>query len=70
MSKRLNTPSLSIEILPVKDLLPYQRALRKNAKAVERMVASIREYGFKIPLLVSEQRSSSTASFASKQRRS
>jgi ParB-like chromosome segregation protein Spo0J len=56
MSKRLNTPSLSIEILPVKDLLPYQRALRNNAKAVERMVASIREYGFKIPLLVSGQK--------------
>jgi hypothetical protein len=46
---------LKVEFLPIKDLLPYQRALRKNAKAVERMVASIREYGFKIPLLVSEQ---------------
>ena len=52
---KTSIPQLEIQIVPVRNLLPYQRALRKNAKAVDRMVASIREYGFKIPLLVSEQ---------------
>jgi len=32
-------------------LVPYSRTLRKNDDAVERMVASIREFGFKIPIL-------------------
>ena len=52
---KTSIPQLEIQIVPVRNLLPYQRALRKNAKAVGRMIASIREYGFKIPLLVSEQ---------------
>jgi len=33
-------------------LIPYARKLRKNDSAVARMIAAIKEYGFKIPLLV------------------
>jgi hypothetical protein len=32
-------------------LVPYAKNLRKNDKAVDRMVASIQEFGFKIPIL-------------------
>src|SRR5450432_3117117 len=32
-------------------LVPYARNPRKNDAAVDRMAASIREYGFKIPVL-------------------
>ena len=33
-------------------LIPYVRKLRSNDSAVARMIAAIKEYGFKIPLLV------------------
>ncbi len=32
-------------------LVPYARNPRKNDAAVDRMVASIQEFGFKIPVL-------------------
>ena len=35
----------------VEDLVPYERNPRKNDRALNRMVASIKEYGFKIPIL-------------------
>jgi ParB-like chromosome segregation protein Spo0J len=43
-----------VEILtrPVVALVPYTRHLRKNDHAVQRMVASIQQFGFKIPVLV------------------
>src|ERR1700674_2388162 len=34
------------------ELTPYDRNPRKNDRAVNRMIASIKEFGFKIPLLV------------------
>ena len=40
-----------IHIWPIERLVFYARNPRKNDTAVERMVASIREYGFKIPVL-------------------
>lgn len=43
---------LKLEQWPVDRLSTYKRTLRKNDHAVERMVDSIREFGFKIPLLV------------------
>jgi DNA modification methylase len=52
--RNTSLPHIEIEIRPLKDLSPYKAALRKNARAVERMVGSIQTYGFKIPLLVSE----------------
>ena len=37
---------------PIDRLIPYARNPRKNDQAVDRMCASIREFGFKIPCLV------------------
>jgi hypothetical protein len=41
-----------VEIWPIDRLVPYERNPRKNDQAVDRMCASIREFGFKIPCLV------------------
>src|SRR5258706_16083919 len=41
-----------IEYWPVARLIPYARNPRKNDAAVDRMCASIREFGFKVPCLV------------------
>jgi DNA modification methylase len=43
---------MEIQIWPIDRLIPYARNPRKNDAAVDRMVASIREFGFKIPCLV------------------
>jgi hypothetical protein len=43
---------LEIQYWRVADLIPYARNPRKNDDAVERMVASIREFGFRVPLLI------------------
>lgn len=40
-----------VEMWPVDKLIPYARNPRKNDQAVTRMVSSIREFGFKIPVL-------------------
>ena len=40
-----------IEYWPVARLVFYARNPRKNDAAVDRMIASIREFGFKIPVL-------------------
>jgi len=41
-----------METWPIDRLIPYARNPRKNDQAVDRMCASIREFGFKIPCLV------------------
>jgi ParB-like chromosome segregation protein Spo0J len=41
----------NIELWPIDKLIFYARNPRKNDAAVDRMVASIREFGFKIPVL-------------------
>lgn len=41
-----------ILLWPIDKLIPYARNPRKNDAAVDRMAASIREFGFKIPCLV------------------
>ncbi len=46
----MNT-TMEIQTWPVERLVPYIRNPRKNDGAVDRMVASIREFGFKIPVL-------------------
>lgn len=49
----MTAPSASkIEIWPIDRLIPYQRNPRKNDAAVDRMCGSIREFGFKVPVLV------------------
>jgi ParB-like chromosome segregation protein Spo0J len=45
------TAQLEIQIWSIDRLREYARNPRKNDGAVDRMVASIREFGFKIPVL-------------------
>jgi hypothetical protein len=45
-------PPIEIQIWPIDKLVAYARNPRKNDAAVDRMCASIREFGFKIPCLV------------------
>ena len=40
-----------VEMWPISRLIPYVRNPRRNDAAVDRMCASIREFGFKIPVL-------------------
>lgn len=40
-----------IESWPIERLVKYARNPRRNDSAVDRMCASIREFGFKIPIL-------------------
>ena len=40
-----------VELWPIGKLVPYIRNPRNNDAAVDRMVASIQEFGFKIPIL-------------------
>jgi hypothetical protein len=44
-------PTQNIEIWPIDRLVHYARNPRKNDGAVDRMCSSIREFGFKIPVL-------------------
>jgi DNA modification methylase len=43
--------NLKMEIWPIDKLQPYGRNPRKNDKAVDKMVAAINEYGFRIPIV-------------------
>jgi len=45
------TLTTHIELWPIEKLIFYARNPRKNDAAVDRMMASIREFGFKIPVL-------------------
>jgi DNA modification methylase len=45
------SPALAILIWHIDKFIPYARNPRKNDAAVDRMCASIREFGFKVPVL-------------------
>ena len=47
----ISSSATSIELWPIERLVEYVRNPRKNDSAVDRMCASIREFGFKIPVL-------------------
>jgi hypothetical protein len=47
----LQNSSRDIELWPIERLVEYPRNPRKNDGAVDRMCSSIREFGFKIPVL-------------------
>ena len=49
---QISSTPLRMETWPIGRLIPYARNPRKNDGAVDRMCASIREFGFKIPCLV------------------
>src|SRR6185295_4330085 len=42
---------LGVEYWPIERLKPYERNPRKNDKAVDQIRASIREFGFAVPIL-------------------
>lgn len=42
---------LIVEMWPVERLVPYARNPRKNDEQVGKMAASIREFGFRIPIV-------------------
>src|SRR6202040_407687 len=52
LSQETAVQSWQIQIWPIDRLVFYARNPRKNDAAVDRMCSSIREFGFKIPLLV------------------
>ena len=41
----------TVELCPLNRLVAYQRNPRKNEQAVDRMVAAIQQFGFKVPIL-------------------
>ena len=43
---------MQIEEMRVADLIPYENNPRKNDEAVEAVAASIKEFGFKVPIIV------------------
>ena len=43
---------MKIEMIRTADLIPYEHNPRKNEKAVEKVANSIREFGFKSPIIV------------------
>ena len=43
---------MNIQTLPLKDIHPYASNPRKKAEAVKGVVASIREFGFLVPLVI------------------
>ena len=47
----MKSQEIVVESYPIEKLVPYQRNPRKNDRAVGRMIASIQEFGFKIPIL-------------------
>src|SRR5689334_2777482 len=44
--------NMQIDFRKIETLVPYARNPRRNDHAVQQMVASIREFGFKIPILI------------------
>jgi len=54
----MTSPSIAqtIENWPIERLVEYPRNPRKNGAAVDGMCASIREFGFKIPILARSDR--------------
>src|SRR5579871_2351309 len=49
--EHLQADALDLQRWPIDNFVPYARNPRKNDSAVDRMAASINEYGFKIPVL-------------------
>jgi site-specific DNA-methyltransferase (adenine-specific) len=43
---------MQIKMVPIADIIPYENNPRKNSEAVKYVVNSIREFGFKIPMVL------------------
>ena len=46
---------MKIQMISVSDIKPYERNPRKNEKAVDVVAASIKEYGFKQPVILNNE---------------
>ena len=47
---------IAIEMMPVADIIPYENNPRNNDNAVEAVAASIREFGFKVPMIIDKNK--------------
>ena len=45
-----------IEFLPISEVLPYAKNPRKNEKSVKFVKESIRQFGFKVPIIIDSKR--------------
>lgn len=45
---------MQIEMVPITDLVPYANNPRRNARSVAGVASSIREFGFKIPMVIDQ----------------
>ena len=43
---------MEIENIPISEIIPYEKNPRKNEKAVEIVAKSIKEFGFKVPIIL------------------
>lgn len=50
MSKNLN-----VKMMPIGDVVPYEKNPRLNDQAVDAVASSIREFGFKVPIVVDDK---------------
>ena len=48
---------MKIDLIPIGDVIPYDNNPRKNDKAVEIVKKSIKEFGFKVPLIIDKNNS-------------
>jgi ParB-like chromosome segregation protein Spo0J len=48
----VNDINLKIEHWPIEKLIPYARNPRKNDQAVEQVAAAIKEFGFRVPIVI------------------
>lgn len=46
--------NLTIEYRKLSDIVPYEKNARKNDASIDKVVASIEEFGFNVPILVDE----------------
>src|SRR6476619_6561604 len=51
LSQETAVQNHEVQIWPIDRLIFYARNPRKNDSAVDRMASSVREYGFKVPVL-------------------
>lgn len=45
---------MQVELIDIQRVIPYARNPRRNEKAIDKVVASIKEYGFRQPIVVDE----------------
>ena len=47
---------MEIENIPISEIVPYEKNPRKNEKAVEIVARSIKEFGFKVPIILDKNK--------------